>query len=542
MKKDTEKKFPMTPLWIADALMFAAVFIIAVPSLRSATAMSWGQTLLCCALVATAMGMLLAAYWLNAKIEIKRAQTADDDAQKDSEIIFEELGALRMMLADSNEKIESLEFIADDAKKTAEKVAVFESGITLLRDSVQKKFKEVSEEIERVAKRAEDFSAKNSALLKKDLADFNVDFLELKESVASAEDSVKKELESLRRQLNETEESLSALTNMQANQNQADAPEGAEQSELSGVLSRALSGGANVGGTVDKFVNFKKVEGQKEPREAQVQEIQQRDSVIFDKQKSEGEKLNDEPLVFAEGGEKEDATQDTLENISDPQAEPIPGEYNAEDKPNINIADAPQASETDNPADTPSPKDSKKSFDGGTISTEEANEDFFEQANSDKSVNATEFANQNALNKNVSEPTDNLVSEKDAQSKLESVPEKIPAEKNVADFLFGEMPLSWPKKAKPSKHDAVIVVNALIGIGNKPYLRGNGGGLSMQKGVPMQFVEIGKWRYVIVELTQPIEIQILKNDEDAPLDAQVYQLEAGQKLELNLNFPLKEQY
>ncbi len=41
-----------------------------------------------------------------------------------------------------------------------------------------------------------------------------------------------------------------------------------------------------------------------------------------------------------------------------------------------------------------------------------------------------------------------------------------------------------------------IWVMALIGIGNKPYLRGNLPGLSPDKGMPLDFVEIGKWRWI----------------------------------------------
>ena len=35
----------------------------------------------------------------------------------------------------------------------------------------------------------------------------------------------------------------------------------------------------------------------------------------------------------------------------------------------------------------------------------------------------------------------------------------------------------------------------MIGIGNKPYLRGEGPGLSWDEGVPMNFIEIGKWSW-----------------------------------------------
>ncbi|MGF1484819.1 MAG: hypothetical protein ACFBZ8_10705, partial [Opitutales bacterium] len=52
------------------------------------------------------------------------------------------------------------------------------------------------------------------------------------------------------------------------------------------------------------------------------------------------------------------------------------------------------------------------------------------------------------------------------------------------------------KAAEPSPMESGLVANVLIGIGNVPYIRGDGGGLSKTKGKAMEFVEIGKWRWV----------------------------------------------
>ena len=40
-----------------------------------------------------------------------------------------------------------------------------------------------------------------------------------------------------------------------------------------------------------------------------------------------------------------------------------------------------------------------------------------------------------------------------------------------------------------------LVATAYIGIGNRLFIRGDGPGLSWEKGVPLQFVSIGKWRW-----------------------------------------------
>ncbi|MFR6034511.1 MAG: hypothetical protein ACLUKN_15880 [Bacilli bacterium] len=56
-----------------------------------------------------------------------------------------------------------------------------------------------------------------------------------------------------------------------------------------------------------------------------------------------------------------------------------------------------------------------------------------------------------------------------------------PAEKEISEMLFDSLPESPSKPKKPAKEDSVVVVNSLIGIGNKPYIRGNAAGLSPEK-------------------------------------------------------------
>lgn len=105
-------------------------------------------------------------------------------------------------------------------------------------------------------------------------------------------------------------------------------------------------------------------------------------------------------------------------------------------------------------------------------------------------------------------------------------------------MLFDNLPESRESPVKPKKGDAVIVVNALIGIGNKPYLRGDGAGLSPDKGVPMDYIEIGKWRYVLRDFDGELHYTILKNDEVPPNGESNFSISCGQKNELNLFFPI----
>lgn len=58
-----------------------------------------------------------------------------------------------------------------------------------------------------------------------------------------------------------------------------------------------------------------------------------------------------------------------------------------------------------------------------------------------------------------------------------------------------------------------LIITAYIGIGNRLYIRGDGPGLSWERGVPLEFVSIGKWRWQTNDATQPVQFKIYKNDE-----------------------------
>jgi hypothetical protein len=83
-----------------------------------------------------------------------------------------------------------------------------------------------------------------------------------------------------------------------------------------------------------------------------------------------------------------------------------------------------------------------------------------------------------------------------------------------------------------------LTARVLIGIGNKPFVRGTGPGLSNEKGVPMEFVEIGQWRWVApTAVKEPITVRILKNDE-VPAEGNPVVLHPGQSLEVSPVFPV----
>lgn len=123
-------------------------------------------------------------------------------------------------------------------------------------------------------------------------------------------------------------------------------------------------------------------------------------------------------------------------------------------------------------------------------------------------------------------------------------PERVDSETDAvkeavsSDDLFSEEEApAKPKIGKrKGKNDSVLTVNALIGIGNKPYLRGSGGGLSWEAGVQMNFQSIGKWEWTAPDiLEEPIELQVFCNDNEPDQNGK-QTLQPGEKLEISPKF------
>jgi len=84
---------------------------------------------------------------------------------------------------------------------------------------------------------------------------------------------------------------------------------------------------------------------------------------------------------------------------------------------------------------------------------------------------------------------------------------------------FSQVPAEEERPAATTAPDGLtrLTVVSYIGIGNKLYLRGDGPGLSWDKGVPLQFVSIGRWRWETGDATAPVACKIYKNDKlEAP--------------------------
>lgn len=81
-----------------------------------------------------------------------------------------------------------------------------------------------------------------------------------------------------------------------------------------------------------------------------------------------------------------------------------------------------------------------------------------------------------------------------------------------------------------------LVATAYIGIGNKLFIRGEGPGLSWEKGVALQFVSIGKWRWETADATAPIRAKLYKNDQTECTSVGTITLEPGHQHEVNAGF------
>ena len=153
-------------------------------------------------------------------------------------------------------------------------------------------------------------------------------------------------------------------------------------------------------------------------------------------------------------------------------------------------------------------------------------------------------------------------------SQIEVLPEdfavSLDADLMIDDALFNVEKTTGPKKAKPKTvkkrvkpnkttqsaapadkkkastsakvEAATVTVNKLMGIGNKPFLRGSGAGLSWEKGVEMEFQELGKWAWSApADSGEMVEIQVYRNDEDADRKGK-YTLQPEQRLEISPEF------
>lgn len=140
------------------------------------------------------------------------------------------------------------------------------------------------------------------------------------------------------------------------------------------------------------------------------------------------------------------------------------------------------------------------------------------------------------------------VAEPAAEEPAEEAKTEEPAETIEEDDFFDELPDEPPSEHSKEEHreqqgeldlgeipsapSATLFLDAMIGIGNKPFLRGNAPGLSEKKGTPMTFVEIGKWSFDFEPTAEEITVRVLLNDDESAPLGDAITLAPGQTLEV----------
>ena len=124
------------------------------------------------------------------------------------------------------------------------------------------------------------------------------------------------------------------------------------------------------------------------------------------------------------------------------------------------------------------------------------------------------------------------------------VPEKAEEPAGVLDeppALALEFSQTDPDEAAPvdsisSDSATRLIVTAYIGIGNRLFIRGEGAGLSWDRGTPLQFVSIGKWRWEGLDVTAPVTYKLYKNDELECPSLGALTVEPGHQQEITATF------
>ncbi len=119
--------------------------------------------------------------------------------------------------------------------------------------------------------------------------------------------------------------------------------------------------------------------------------------------------------------------------------------------------------------------------------------------------------------------------------------EPVEEEESEEDEVIEEIEDLSEEEAAPASDEAApsaagatgtaLIVNLMIGIGNKPFVRGTGPGLSRDKGVPMSFLGIGRWQWVSPDPEAPATVEVWKNDQ-SPMGEALH-LPGGEPVEVD---------
>lgn len=593
--KNSPNKIPVWPVYAADVLMFAAVFAVALPNMYTGEPLSATSVFFCSLMVLGGLLLCLAPYYAGLKgAEREKKAAADAKIRDDLTIIFDELAALRMMIADIEERIEtyperiaSLESAASKPAEWASRAEVAKLA-TDIRDAVKEKLAQVSESLDSIAGQTEAcrVSQKESDKI---VAELCSDITILKDLLPASSESLSDEVYGLKQRIESLEDGLASYSsNIDEHDESADSEDddifdGEEfspsQNRPEGMLGRALASAENSKISVEKFFPKPKdaslpdggelASGPRED-ESEAADLTNVADAVADVRQTEGgasEKLESEDTPTVESVKSEferiasEIVSTDMAGGDDIGASEISANVGHEDgtapiaeKP-VEAESAHQAAAVEQPsaaveqpnAGVEQPNALVEQLSAGVEQPSAAvNQSGAEVENSNSEVASNSLAEDGQTGSSGAVSSDSAPALKENEKgadffeSSDSLLGLGESDNKKPDFptLFA-LPESSGKARKTSKADTCVIVNSLIGIGNKPYLRGAGGGLSADKGVPMEYLEIGKWRYVFPPDSQyPIEFSVYKNDETRSDGGEVFKILPNEKLELNLRFTI----
>lgn len=459
-----QKKFSMFPIFAADALMFLAVFLIALPNIFLKEPLEAGQTFALAAVVLIAMFMVLVPIVLSARK--KNPEDMDLKSSKEIRQIFADLRTLRDALM---EQIKKIDIAGEEIERLDTLSKSLEAELAKLKESGELKFEE-------------------------ELKSLNLSISALKSDFANLaqKSNYSEEIELLRGKietLSEKSESKFQILDDICEQLQNIADSFAEETKELEETSEESSSEENQEKTEE-------VEQTEEPSQEEEETAEEEQELQVDDEISGG--------FYDEDFGKDDNLEEKTEDPED--EEPISEDY-----------ETPKSEAKGNPKWAGM---LDKAFQNSqSFSTRETVSRFIEknrQGDAPEESNGVEvpLEKQNASDTASSismedlEKTETYSEISEGVSKYE---EKIARE----DTLFPEEELPQAHKPRQIKSgDTAVVVNAFLGIGNTPCIRGNGAGLSQEKGTAMDLLEIGKYQWKCEGIiSEPVKISIWLNDE-----------------------------
>lgn len=593
--KNSPNKIPVWPVYAADVLMFAAVFAVALPNMYTGEPLSATSVFFCSLMVLGGLLLCLAPYYAGLKgAEREKKAAADAKIRDDLTIIFDELAALRMMIADIEERIEtyperiaSLESAASKPAEWASRAEVAKLA-TDIKDAVKEKLAQVSESLDSIAGQTEAcrVSQKESDKI---VAELCSDITILKDLLPASSESLSDEVYGLKQRIESLEDGLASYS---SNIDEHDEPADSEDDDIfdgeefspsqnrpEGMLGRALASAENSKISVGKFFPKPKDAASPDggelasgPREDESEaadltnvagagadvrqteggaseKLESEDSPTVESVKSEFERIASEIVSADMAGGDDIGASEISANVGhgDGTAPIAEKPVEAESAHQAAVEEQPNAAVDPQSALVKQPSAAVEQLSAGVEQPSAAvNQPGAEVENSNSEVASNSLAEDGQTGSSGAVSSDSAPASKENEKgadffeSSDSLLGLGESDNKKPDFptLFA-LPESSGKARKTSKADTCVIVNSLIGIGNKPYLRGAGGGLSADKGVPMEYLEIGKWRYVFPPDSQfPIEFSVYKNDETRSDGGEVFKILPNEKLELNLRFTI----